>query len=193
MIDADGFRLNVGIILANERQEVFWARRSGMNAWQFPQGGVKINESPDVAMFRELDEETGLKPCHVELIGCTRRWLRYRIPRRFIRFDRHPVCIGQKQIWYLLRFRGEEADVHLDQSPRPEFDAWRWVEYWHPVEEVVSFKKVVYRKALTELEPLLAGPIPASAMAPPEAATAPLPTSGGGTAAESVFHAAPAP
>lgn len=155
MIDSDGFRLNVGIILANARREVFWARRSGMDAWQFPQGGVKGNESPDAAMYRELAEETGLLPEHVELMGSTRRWLRYRIPRRFIRYDRHPVCIGQKQIWYVLRFLGEESDVRLDRSRHPEFDTWRWVDYWRPVSEVVSFKREVYRKALTELAPVL--------------------------------------
>ncbi|HAZ60905.1 MAG TPA: RNA pyrophosphohydrolase [Gammaproteobacteria bacterium] len=155
MIDSDGFRLNVGIILANRQREVFWARRRGMDAWQFPQGGVKGNESPDVAMYRELAEETGLLPQHVELIGSTRRWLRYRIPRRFIRYDRHPVCIGQKQIWYVLRFVGDESDVQLNHSQHPEFDSWRWVDYWQPVREVVSFKRGVYRKALTELAPVL--------------------------------------
>lgn len=155
MIDTDGFRWNVGIILANPHGQLFWARRSGMNAWQFPQGGVKQNESPDAAMFRELKEETGLSPEHVEVAGCTRKWLRYRIPRRMIRYDRQPLCIGQKQLWYLLRFCGSEADFKLDQLPRPEFDAWRWVAYWQPLDEVVSFKRSVYRRALTELEPLI--------------------------------------
>jgi putative (di)nucleoside polyphosphate hydrolase len=155
MIDSDGFRFNVGIILTNDCEQVFWARRVGMDAWQFPQGGMKRNETPESAMFRELREEVGLLPEHVEIMGCTRRWLRYRIPRRFIRYNKKPVCIGQKQLWYVLRFTGHEADVRLDCASRPEFDDWTWIDYWRPAEEDVSFKREVYRKALSELAPLV--------------------------------------
>lgn len=151
MIDADGYRLNVGIILSNQDGEVFWARRIGMDAWQFPQGGIRRNETPQRAMFRELYEEIGLLPKHVEIIGSTRHWLRYRLPKRYIRYDKKPVCIGQKQIWYILRLVGSDDDVRLDLNKRPEFDTWQWVSYWRPLEEVVSFKRSVYKQALTEL------------------------------------------
>jgi putative (di)nucleoside polyphosphate hydrolase len=151
MIDADGYRLNVGIILSNQDGEVFWARRIGMDAWQFPQGGIRRNETPQRAMFRELYEEIGLLPKHVEIIGSTRHWLRYRLPKRYIRYDKKPVCIGQKQIWYILRMVGSDEDVRLDLNNRPEFDSWQWVNYWRPLEEVVSFKRSVYKQALTEL------------------------------------------
>ena len=156
VIDSDGFRFNVGIILSNRDGEVFWARRVGMNAWQFPQGGIKRDEDPQEAMYRELWEEVGLGPQHVQIVGCTRDWLRYRLPRRFIRHRRKPVCIGQKQLWYCLRLLGADSDVQLDLAEKPEFDGWRWVSYWHPLEEVVAFKRDVYRQALTELAPLLA-------------------------------------
>ena len=73
MIDAQGFRANVGIILVNDQGQVFWGRRIGMSAWQFPQGGVNPRESLEAAMFRELREEVGLEPHHVKVIGCTRR------------------------------------------------------------------------------------------------------------------------
>jgi putative (di)nucleoside polyphosphate hydrolase len=155
MIDSEGFRHNVGIILSNGQGNVFWARRVGMDAWQFPQGGIKRHESPVMAMFRELHEEVGLKPQHVHVVGCTRKWLRYRLPDRFIRHNKHPVCIGQKQIWYMLRLIGDESDLRLDATGKPEFDRWQWVSYWYPLREVVSFKRGVYRRALTELEPLL--------------------------------------
>lgn len=155
MIDSDGYRANVGIILANRVGQVFWARRVGQDAWQFPQGGIRRNESPRQAMFRELYEEVGLAPRHVEVIGWTRGWLRYRLPERFIRRHRQPICVGQKQRWFVLRFLGEESDVCLSRCDRPEFDQWRWVDYWIPVAEVVFFKRKVYQLALEELAPLI--------------------------------------
>ena len=155
MIDSDGFRPNVGIILSNPKGKVFWARRCGQNAWQFPQGGIHNNESPDQAMYRELFEETGLSPEHVKLVGKTSKWLRYRLPKWMVRRNSRPVCIGQKQIWFVLKLVGEEANFNLSAMDRPEFDNWVWVDYWHPVDEVVFFKRKVYQKALTELEPLL--------------------------------------
>jgi putative (di)nucleoside polyphosphate hydrolase len=155
MIDADGYRLNVGIVLSNHDHHVFWARRVGMEAWQFPQGGIRRQETPEMAMFRELREEIGLDPWHVKIIGCTRDWLRYQLPKRYVRYHRKPVCIGQKQIWFMLRLVGTDSDVRLDRSARPEFDSWQWVSYWRPLDEVVEFKRAVYQAALQELEPLL--------------------------------------
>jgi putative (di)nucleoside polyphosphate hydrolase len=151
MIDSEGYRLNVGIILCNEEGRVLWARRAGMRSWQFPQGGIKFNEDPDTAMYRELYEEVGLKNDHVQLIGRTRDWLRYELPERYIRKHSYPLCIGQKQLWYILRFVSNESSICLDCSDRPEFDAWRWVDYWHPLSDVVYFKREVYRQALMEL------------------------------------------
>jgi len=155
VIDSDGFRPNVGIILSNPDGKVFWARRCGQNAWQFPQGGIQRHESPDQAMYRELFEETGLSPEHVEVVGKTSKWLRYRLPKWMVRRDSHPVCIGQKQIWFILKLVGSENDFNLSTMDHPEFDHWSWVDYWHPMSEVVFFKRKVYKKALTELEPLL--------------------------------------
>ena len=155
MIDPDGFRPNVGIILSNCQGRLLWARRVGQDAWQFPQGGIHSDETPAEAMYRELAEEVGLRPDHVELLGATRGWLRYRLPRRFIRRSSRPVCIGQKQVWFMLRLLCDDAEVHLDGAEQPEFDHWRWVDYWQPLDEVVAFKRSVYKKALNELAPLL--------------------------------------
>ncbi len=155
MIDCDGYRANVGIILSNSEGQVFWARRVGQNAWQFPQGGIDLAESPEEAMYRELKEETGLSPSDVDVLGCTREWLRYRLPKRYVRRHQKPLCIGQKQIWYMLRMMGSEAAVDLANSPKPEFDHWRWVDYWEPSRQVIFFKRKVYKRALTELQPLL--------------------------------------
>lgn len=155
MIDADGFRPNVGIILSNDRGQLLWARRvGGQDAWQFPQGGINPHESPEQALYRELGEEVGLTEQDVDILACTRGWLRYRLPHRLIRQNTQPLCIGQKQKWFLLRLRGEDASVTLDNGGRAEFDDWRWVSYWYPLGKVVAFKRDVYRRALKELAPI---------------------------------------
>lgn len=155
VIDNDGYRANVGIILVNSTGHLFWARRIGENAWQFPQGGIHESESPEQAVFRELHEEIGVSQDSVEVIGSTQDWLRYNIPDHLIRRHQFPCCIGQKQRWFLLRFTGEESDVCLDKSDKPEFDQWRWVEPNEPPNQVISFKRNVYTKALKELLPLI--------------------------------------
>jgi len=164
MIDSKGYRPNVGIILCNDEGRVFWAKRKGVNSWQFPQGGIDCDEDPETAMYRELWEETGLHAEHVELLGRTRYWLRYKLPERYIRRDSAPVCIGQKQIWFILRLTSPESNVRFDCGVRPEFDGWRWVEYWHPLIDVVYFKRKVYQKAMSELgEALVPEMIPVKA------------------------------
>ena len=151
MIDEDGFRPNVGIILANDHGRLLWARRVGQDAWQFPQGGIAEGESPEDALYRELKEEVGLTPETVRVMGCTRGWLRYRLPKKYLRKGQKPLCIGQKQKWFLLHMLAEDAAVDLEDHPKPEFDQWRWVSYWYPLTQVISFKREVYRSALTEL------------------------------------------
>ena len=116
---------------------------------------MRSDETPAEAMYRELAEEVGLCPEHVELMGATRGWLRYRLPRQYLRRSSRPLCIGQKQVWFMLRLLCDDAEVCLNAAVKPEFDHWRWVEYWQPLDEVVSFKRNVYRKALRELAPLL--------------------------------------
>ncbi|MFQ5994826.1 MAG: RNA pyrophosphohydrolase [Acidiferrobacterales bacterium] len=155
MVDRDGFRPNVGLILCNQRDQVLWARRYGHNAWQFPQGGIKPKETVEQALYRELWEEVGLRASDVQIIGRTREWLFYEIPRRYLQRSKNRSFKGQKQIWFLLRLVGGEENVRLNVSTRPEFDDWRWVEYWAPLDHIIEFKREVYRQALVELEPLL--------------------------------------
>lgn len=161
VIDSKGYRANVGIILTNSQGRLFWARRAGQEAWQFPQGGMQQAESPEAAMYRELEEETGLLPEHVELLGQTRRWLRYRLPARFVRRRSRPVCIGQKQRWFALRLVADETAIDLCGSGHPEFDDWCWVDYWHPPDAVIFFKRRVYRRALRELAPAVSAAVAA--------------------------------
>ena len=195
MLDRDGYRPNVGIILANPRNEVFWGKRVNQHAWQFPQGGIQHGETPVQAMYRELEEEIGLHADHVRILGRTRDWLRYEVPERWMRRGREgaaeparrpvevpPRCAapamaaavhpgrgayrGQKQIWFLLRMVGRDCDVKLRASGHPEFDAWRWHGYWVPLESVIDFKRDVYRQALIELHRFLHGDRRARARAP---------------------------
>ena len=151
MIDRDGYRPNVGIVLCNWKNEVFWGKRVRQHAWQFPQGGIKPGETPEAAMYRELKEEVGLEPHHVQILGRTREWLRYEVPERWLRREWRGNYRGQKQIWYLLRLVGRDSDVRLRTAAKPEFDAWRWNEFWVPLESVIEFKREVYQRALEEL------------------------------------------
>ena len=151
MIDRDGYRPNVGIVLCNNKNEVFWGKRVREHSWQFPQGGIKSGETPETAMYRELREEVGLAPEHVKILGRTRDWLRYDVPDQWIKRDWRGNYRGQKQIWFLLRLVGRDCDVCLRACEKPEFDAWRWSDYWAPMDSVIDFKRDVYQKALNEL------------------------------------------
>jgi putative (di)nucleoside polyphosphate hydrolase len=159
VIDNEGFRPNVGIVICNHDDQVLWGRRiNGRDSWQFPQGGVHRDESPEQAMYRELEEEVGLLSGAVTVLGRTSGWLRYRLPKRYVRKTESPVCIGQKQVWFLLRLVAPESEIRLDAHEDPEFDHWRWVSFWYPVTAVVDFKQEVYRQALTQLAARLSPP-----------------------------------
>jgi putative (di)nucleoside polyphosphate hydrolase len=151
MIDKDGYRPNVGIVICNANNKVFWAKRAQEHTWQFPQGGIQKGEAPEEAMYRELMEEVGLKPHQVEILGRTKDWLKYEVPPQWLQKDYKGTYKGQKQIWYLLRMKGEDNDIYLKNTKKPEFDAWRWHDYWMPLTEVIEFKRDVYRLALNEL------------------------------------------
>jgi putative (di)nucleoside polyphosphate hydrolase len=102
-------------------------------------------------MYRELFEEVGLLPEHVRIVGRTRDWLRYEVPDHFIRREARGHYKGQKQIWYLLQLVKPDWNLNLRATSHPEFDAWRWNDYWVPLDVVVEFKRGVYEMALNEL------------------------------------------
>lgn len=155
MIDEQGFRPNVGMIVTNNEGCVLWARRVRQNAWQFPQGGIQPDETAEQALYRELHEELGLMAEDVNIIGCTRGWLYYRLPEHLQRPHIQPLCIGQKQKWFLLRLVSSPDKIRFDLGQSPEFDRWRWVNYWYPLKQVIPFKRHVYRRALEELALLI--------------------------------------
>ena len=149
-IDKDGFRANVGIVLMRDDRQVFLGGRPGGRGWQFPQGGIAVDEAPEQALFRELKEEIGLDQGDVDIVTSTRSWLRYRLPKQYLRKTK-PLCIGQKQRWFLLKIKNAEHAFKFDCTNQPEFDCWRWAEYWSPIREVIYFKRAVYARALHEL------------------------------------------
>lgn len=155
IVDRAGYRLNVGIILINDSHRVFWGKRNGHDAWQFPQGGLLAGETSLEAMYRELKEEIGLDKEDVKVLGVTKRWLKYRLPKQYLRYGKEPLVIGQKQKWFLLKLIASEQKLCLDLSDSPEFDSWRWLDYCEPQEHVIYFKRQVYTQALKELEYLL--------------------------------------
>ncbi len=183
MIDADGYRPNVGIVVANTLGQVLWARRvGGQDAWQFPQGGVQDGEKPEQSMYRELEEEIGLRENQVRILGSTDGWLRYQLPAHMRRDQRRSanrsssggrgggrgsrdkggngkrssaLFKGQKQKWFLLEMLASDEDVRFDLCQKPEFDRFAWVSYWYPVNQVIEFKRDVYRRALKQLAPRL--------------------------------------
>lgn len=157
MIDKNGFRANVAIVLLNANQEVFWGRRvNSESAWQFPQGGIKEGETIEQAMYRELHEELGLLPQHVTVLMQLRPWIYYRLPRHLRRYHSRPLCVGQKQKWYLLQLNASESRIVLDHAEKPEFSDYQWVSIAHAKEHVVGFKQKAYRRALKHFERFLA-------------------------------------
>jgi putative (di)nucleoside polyphosphate hydrolase len=155
MIDPDGFRPNVAMVILNDDSQVFWAKRSSNDGWQFPQGGMRSDETPVEAMYRELREETGLHAGQVKMLGSTPGWLRYQLPKRYQRSNSKPHCIGQKQVWFLLKLLDGDEKIDLQTTGEPEFREFKWVDFWYPADNVIRFKRRVYRQALTLLEPMI--------------------------------------
>ncbi len=153
----DGYRPNVGIIVCNDQAQVLWARRVRHDGWQFPQGGIKPTETPQEAAFRELQEEVGLSENDVKLLGSTEKWFKYDVPyaARSYLHQNDRKFRGQIQRWFLFKLISNASCVQLNVTDTPEFDHWKWIDYWQPIEKIVKFKRSVYQQALTELEPLL--------------------------------------
>ncbi len=155
MLDRDGYRLNVGIILVNDEGKLFWGKRVKASGWQFPQGGVNPYETLEETMYRELAEEVGLTKDDIKVLGVTKRWLRYKLPTHFRHKFQKPLCIGQKQKWFLVLLTSSEDKINLNATDKPEFNSWQWVGYWEPLRHVIYFKRDIYFRALKELEPIV--------------------------------------
>lgn len=143
---SNGFRPNAGVVILGESSQVLAFRRRGTQAWQFPQGGIDPGEEPGEAMWRELAEETGLGPDHVELVAELPEWIGYEIPPEF---RKRKFGRGQVQRWFFVRVRDGELDAVerlLDQLPPEEFDGWKWTTMADVTAEVIAFREPVYRR-----------------------------------------------
>ena len=156
LIFDDGYRANVGIVILNQKQQVFFAKRRYQSGWQFPQGGIQLGESPKQAMFRELLEETGLDKESVEVIYVSDYWYDYRIPKKSIRKTTNgATVIGQRQKWFLLKLKDLSTNISLDSSPEQEFDSWKWIAPGLSIKQVIGFKQEVYKKVISEFIPFI--------------------------------------
>ena len=155
MIDAQGYRKNVGIILCNTNNELLICKRYKETSWQFPQGGFIKHETAEDAMYRELYEEVGLAKEDICILGKTKSWLRYNLPKKYQRKTNNKEKKNKKQIWFLLRLISNDGNINLNTSKKPEFDDWEWSHEDKPLEIVISFKKNVYKQALQQLLPII--------------------------------------
>jgi len=156
LIFDDGFRANVGIVIFNQKQQVFFAKRRYQSGWQFPQGGIQLGESPKKAMFRELLEETGLDKKSVEITYVSDHWYDYRIPKKSIRKATNgTTVIGQRQKWFLLKLKDQSTSIVLNSSSEQEFDSWKWIAPDLSIKQVIGFKQDVYKKVISEFIPFI--------------------------------------
>lgn len=152
-IQALPYRPGAGVMLINAYSQVFVGQRidSQADAWQMPQGGIDDGETPEEAALRELEEETGIKPDLVRVIDQTPDWLHYDLPTDLVPRIWKGRFRGQKQKWFLMQFLGEDAQVNI-QTKHPEFSAWRWADAHELIDQIVPFKRDLYRAILEEFD-----------------------------------------
>jgi putative (di)nucleoside polyphosphate hydrolase len=143
--DLDLYRPNVGVVLFHPDGRVWLGKRAATPppwCWQFPQGGVDPGESLEEAARRELAEETGAHSA--SLLARTEGWVAYDFPADYRGSKSARGWKGQKQVWFALRFDGDDDEFDLAAHPPPEFEAWRWAYLDEAVELVVPFKRSAY-------------------------------------------------
>ena len=139
------YRPCAGVVLVNADGHIFAGRRldHAAGAWQMPQGGIDDGETPHEAALRELEEETGLSRDLVEVEGETDDWILYDLPDDLLGKVWKGRYRGQRQKWFLCRFRGRDDDVNIE-TDHPEFSAWTWMTPDELIAQIVPFKREVY-------------------------------------------------
>lgn len=147
------YRPCAGILLTNKSGQIFVGERIDMpGAWQMPQGGIDDGETNDEAALRELGEEIGLQPKHVEVLGCTQGWITYDLPVHLLGKVWGGRYRGQKQKWFLMRLTSSDTAINI-ATEHPEFARWKWTDRESLLAQIVPFKRAVYEEVLKELYP----------------------------------------
>jgi NTP pyrophosphohydrolases including oxidative damage repair enzymes len=146
------YRSGVGMMVVNREDRIFVGQRyhKKLSNWQMPQGGIEVNEVVDQAMLRELQEETSI--CNVEILAKSKKWHFYDLPSELATRLWGGQFKGQKQIWYALRFQGEDSEINI-HTLNPEFRDWKWVEKEEVLDLIIPFKKDLYTQVFDELWP----------------------------------------
>lgn len=150
------YRSGVGIMLINTKKEIFVGKRIDNNsdAWQMPQGGIDAGEDEDLAMFRELQEETGIKQESVKMIGKSKEHFYYNLPYKLQKKFWGGKYLGQKQRWYIAEFIGDESKINV-ATEDPEFSEWKWIDNTIIIDSIVNFKRDLYKRVLLEFSQFL--------------------------------------
>ena len=150
------YRPNVGMMIINQKKEIFVGKRIDhpSNFWQMPQGGIDAQEIPSIAALREMDEEVGIKKNKVDLLTESKDWYYYSIPSDLAKTLWKGKYKGQRQKWYLYKFKGTEKDINI-HTEHPEFSDYKWVTKDFLVPNIVPFKKKIYEKLLLEFKDYL--------------------------------------
>ncbi|MDQ2066451.1 RNA pyrophosphohydrolase [Xinfangfangia sp. CPCC 101601] len=151
------YRPCVGVMLVNDDGLIFAGQRkdSAVAAWQMPQGGIDAGEKPREAAYRELWEETGVSRDLVDYIGKTHGWITYDLPAELLGRVWGGKFGGQRQKWFLLRYRGSDDQIRID-TEHPEFESWRWIDADALLESIVPFKRAVYDSVIRSFRAYLA-------------------------------------
>ena len=155
-VSQEKYRACVGLMVINKKKEFFTGQRLDFksNAWQMPQGGINDGENAESAAFRELEEETSIGKCDVQLIAESKNWIKYDLPSYLVPQLWNGKFKGQKQKWFLFSYLGQDKEINIETS-EPEFSRWRWSSKEQLVKSIVPFKRDVYTTILDEFKQFL--------------------------------------